>query len=151
MASSFRVACCWLAASLNRGFGNRMRATLTIPILMLAMVGCSDTVRTEFKTLDDANHAKAFARGWLPPILPDGSTDIVEENDLDINTGSGSFRFPPESAAPYLELLGRKHGALVTKSPYGVTITMTNADTRWDISLDPQKGSGTYSVQNRKK
>jgi hypothetical protein len=123
---------------------------LTILILALLVAGCSDTVRTEFKTLDDAKRAKAFDRGWLPPLLPDGSTGIVEVNDLDINTGSGSFRFPSEATAQYLEALGTQHGALVTKSPFGITVVVTNADTRWDIRLDPKKGTGAYGVEYKK-
>ncbi len=74
----------------------------TILILALAVAGCSDTVRTEFATLDAAKQAKAFDRGWLPPLLPDGSTEIVEMNDLDINTGSGSFQYPTGATAHYL-------------------------------------------------
>ena len=38
-----------------------------------------ETVTTKFATLDEAIAARAFARGWLPPILPQGSTDIVEK------------------------------------------------------------------------
>lgn len=94
----------------------------------------------------DAQHAQTFEPGWLPPLLPDGSTEIVEENNLDLNTGSGSFRFPAESMASYLAVLMEQHGAVVTKGSLGVSITMTNAGTRWDIQLDPQTGKGTNSV-----
>ena len=79
---------------------------ITPLIIALAVAGCSDTVRTEFKTLDDAMNAKAFERGWLSPLLPDGSTDIVEVNDLDINSGTGSFRVPVEAMSHYLEAIG---------------------------------------------
>ena len=124
----------------------KMRLSAVL-IVALAVAGCSDTVRTEFNTLDDAKRARAFARGWLPPLLPDGSTDIVEVNDLDISSGSGSFRFPTQVTSRYLETLGTQHGAVVTKSPFGITIVLTNADTRWDMKLDPKKGTGTYSVR----
>ena len=120
-------------------------------IVALAVAGCSDTVRTEFKTLDDAKQAKAFSRGWLPPLLPDGTTDIVEVNDLDVNHGDGSFRYPPDSTSSYLEQLVTQHGAMVTKSPLGISIVITNADTRWDIKLDPKKQEGSYSVQYRER
>jgi len=120
-------------------------------IIALAVAGCSDTVRTEFKTLDDAMNAKAFERGWLPPLLPDGSTDIVEVNDLDINSGTGSFRFPVEAMSHYLEAIGCEHGGIVTKSPSGsgIAISVTNENTHWSIELDPQKGMGSYFVQSR--
>ena len=132
-------------------FGYKMKRRVPILMLALAIAGCSDTVRTEFKTLDDAKQAKAFERGWLPPVLPDGSTDIVEENDLDINSGTGSFRFPTESTSHFLETIGSEHGGIVTRSSLGIAIAVTNKDTRWSIKLDPQKGTGTYSVQYKKK
>lgn len=135
----------------QKTFGTKMKRILTILALALAVGGCSDTVRTEFKTLDDAKQAKAFDRGWLPPLLPDRSTDIVEVNDLDINNGTGSFRFPTEMTLRYLETIGREHGGIVTKSQVGITIAVTNADTHWNINLDPEKGAGTYSVQYTKK
>ena len=120
---------------------------IAIVIMTLAVAGCSDTVRTEFKTLDDAKQAKAFSRGWLPPVLPAGAMDIVEVNDLDINRGRGSFRFPIESTSPYLKQLGTQHNAIVTKSVSGISIVVTNATTSWKIELNPKTGKGTYSVK----
>jgi hypothetical protein len=125
--------------------------TLSVLVAVLIVAGCSDTIRQEFKTLDDAKRTKAFDRGWLPPLLPDGSTQIVEVNDLDINTGFGSFRFPSETITQYLEALETQHGAVVTKSPLGITIVVTNAHTRWGFKLDPKMGTGTYSVQLKTK
>ena len=114
----------------------------------LAVAGCSDAKRTQFRTLNDAIRANAFSRGWLPPMLPDGTTEIVEVNDLDLNHGHGSVRFPPESTAAYLATLGTQHGATVTKSPLGISVVVINAGTRWDINLDPMKGTGSYRVQS---
>lgn len=120
-----------------------------IPALILAVifVGCSNTVRTEFKTLDEAKLAKAFSRGWLPPLLPDGSTHIVEVNNLDKNFGHGSFQFPTESTAPYIEALGARHSATITNTAFGISITMAKPRTQWTIELDPEEGTGTYSVK----
>jgi len=125
---------------------------MTKPVIVLfiglAVAGCSDTVRTEFDTLDDARRAKAFSRGWLPPLLPVGATDIVEINDLDLNIGHGSFRFPAESTDLYLETLGAQHGAAVIKSTFRISVVLTNADTRWNITLDTKYQTGTYEVKN---
>ncbi len=119
-------------------------SVILIAIVMLA--GCSSSVRTEFATLEDAKQANAFARGWLPPLLPEGATAIVEENNLDHNTGSGTFRFPQEATSQYLQNIGEVYGGLVTKSPFGITVIVTNTTTRWNIKLDPKKGQGSYSV-----
>ncbi len=80
-------------------------------------------------------------------MLPDGSTDIVEINDLDINTGAGSFRFPAEGISHYLETIEREHGVVVAKNSFEISIVVTNKDTRWSIELDPRKGTGTYFTQ----
>lgn len=110
------------------------------------LAGCSDIVRTEYKTLDDAKQTDAFSRGWLPPMLPDGTTNIVEINNVDLNAGNGSFRFPDDSIPMYLEHLGVQYGAAVTKREAAITITMTVATTSWKLELDIKEGKGTYSV-----
>ena len=130
-----------------RRSARRMMKRIAALIITLAVAGCSDTVRTEFKTLDEAKQANAFSRGWLPPLLPDGTTRIVEVNDLDVNHGHGSFHFPAESTSPYLETLGAKHGATVTKSILGISVVVTNENTRWVIKLDPKNGTGEYTVK----
>ena len=119
--------------------------------LAVAVDRWEESGRTGGRALDDAMNAKAFERGWLPPLLPDGSTDIVEVNDLDINSGTGSFRFPVEAMSHYLEAIGCEHGGIVTKSPSGsgIAISVTNENTHWSIELDPQKGMGSYFVQSR--
>ena len=121
-----------------------------ILLLVLFLAGCgSGVVRTEYDTLTKAKEAGAFKRGWLPPILPDSSTSIVEENELDVNYGRGSFHFPAQSMPPYLRTLGTEHGATVTKSSFGISVVVTNSSTLWEIKLDPQKGTGMYSVRQR--
>lgn len=116
-------------------------------LLALVFVGCSNTVRTEFKTLEDAENAKAFSRGWLPPLLPHGTTNIVEENNVDVNIGQGSFEFPSRSTAPYIQALGTLHSAAITNTASGVSIVVAKPRTQWKVELDPEKGTGTYSVK----
>lgn len=67
-----------------------MRSVLAI-VTMLALTGCSDGVTTRFPNLSDAKSQSAFERGWLPPLLPDSARAIVERNNLDSNTGTGSL------------------------------------------------------------
>lgn len=123
-------------------FCSRNMKRMSVMVIALAIAGCSDVVRTDYKTLEDAEEAGAM-RGWLPPVLPDGATNIVEINDLDWNRGHGSFRFPKESMAPYLETLSADYGATVTKSSSEISVVVQ----RWDIKLDPNKGAGTYTIK----
>jgi len=125
-----------------------MKIPITSWFLMLVVVGCSDSIRTEFATLADAKAARAFERGWLPPLLPEEATCIVEVNDLDANVGRGSFRFPPGGMAAYLERLEKGHGAAVRKISSGVEVQITHVATHWTLLLDPQAGQATYRVNS---
>ncbi len=107
---------------------------------------CSDWTRTEFATLEAAKAAQAFERGWLPPMLPAGTTHIVEINNVDTNRGRGSFRFPPESIPPYLAAIRADPGATVTESPAGIQIRLTTQTNKWTIELDQKNGVGQYTV-----
>jgi hypothetical protein len=127
-----------------------MKAVAIALTALLLMTGCSDTVRTEFATLSAAKEAGAFNRGWLPPALPDGATQIAEINDLDINSGKGTFRFPADSTVTYLETMRTGFNATVTRSSVGITVDVTNDTTRWSVHLDPNKGRGKYSVRTTK-
>jgi len=107
----------------------------------------SDWVRTEFATLDEAKAANAFERGWLPPVLPDGTTKIVEVNDVEANFGEGSFIFPTESISAYLEAMQTAFGATVAEGTTGIRVQITLEATHWTIDLDQQAGLGKYAVE----
>src|SRR5687767_1671127 len=64
-----------------------------------------DGVVTRYATLHEARVARAFERGWLPPLLPDSARDIRESNDLDVNVGNGAFAFDPGELESYLKRL----------------------------------------------
>lgn len=125
--------------SVRRNVQPDMMRTSLILIAIVLLAGCSTSVRTEFATLDEAKQADAFARGWLPPLLPEGSTEICEFNNLDHNTGTGTFRFPQEATSEYLHNIVELHGGIVTKTPLGITVMVTDATTQWHIKLDLPK------------
>lgn len=66
-----------------------------IGLLLIGLVSAgfgSELVRKEFATLEQAKRENAFSRGWPLPVLPDGTVDIAEINDLDLKRGNGAFR-----------------------------------------------------------
>lgn len=72
-----------------------MQRTIII-LLSSLMFGCTnDIVTTKFIDLQHAQTEHAFERGWLPPILPPSTKNIIEINNLDLNVGHGSFTFSP--------------------------------------------------------
>jgi len=140
-----------------RRWAGMMKKILIVFVVLSAVAGAlfirryltycgSDWVRTEFAALADAKASGAFDRGWLPPILPDGSTKIVEMNDVESNNGEGNFNFPPESMSAYIETMRANYGSLVTTNKTRIKIQLMTDNTRWTVDVDSQTGRGKYSV-----
>jgi hypothetical protein len=111
---------------------------------MLALTGCSDVVTTRFSNLADAKSQGAFERGWLPPLLPDSARAIVERNNLDLNTGTGSFAYDLPERPAYVEKLSRAGAASRVEGDSDILTVATNGS-RWEIRLPRATGSGEWS------
>ena len=120
-----------------------MRSVLAI-FTMLALTGCSDVVTTRFSNLADAKSQRAFERGWLPPLLPDSARAIVERNNLDLNTGTGSFAYDLPERPTYVEKLSRA-GAVSRVEGDSDILTVATNGSRWEIRLPRATGSGEWS------
>jgi hypothetical protein len=115
---------------------------------LLTLAGCSDEITTRFATLADAKAKEAFARGWLPPVLPDSATSIVERNNLDLNTGTGSFAYDLPERSTYVEKLSRA-GAVSRVEGGSDILTVTTNGSRWEIRLPRASGSAEWSITPR--
>ena len=113
---------------------------------VLTLAGCSDENTTRFATLADAKAQEAFARGWLPPILPDSATSIVERNDLDLNTGTGSFDYNSAERSGYIKRLTQA-GALSRIEGDSDILTLSTNDSRWEIQLPRNSGAGEWRIR----
>jgi hypothetical protein len=122
-----------------------MRCVVAI-FTALVLTGCGDVVTTRFATLEDARSQRAFERGWLPPVLPDSARSIAETNNLDANTGTGSFVYDVSERADYVERLVRSGASLRTEADTDV-VTLTTNGSRWDIRLPRHSGEGRWSVR----
>ena len=130
-----------------RDVRRRMRSVLAI-FTMLALTRCSDVVTTRFSNLEDAKSQKAFERGWLPPLLPDSARAIVECNNLDLNTGTGSFAYDLRERPTYVEKLSRA-GAVSRVEGDSDILTVTTNGSRWELRLPRASGSGEWSITPR--
>ena len=119
---------------------------LVAMLSLLTLAGCSDEITTRFATLADAKAQEAFARGWLPPILPDSATSIVERNNLDLNTGTGSFDFDSAERSGYIKRL-TEAGALSRTAGDSDILTLSTNDSRWEISLPRNSEAGVWRVR----
>jgi hypothetical protein len=115
---------------------------------LLTLAGCSDEITTRFATLEDAKANEAFARGWLPPILPDSATSIVERNNVDLNTGTGSFNYDLSEKSSYMKKL-TEAGAVSRSEGEIEILSVTTDSSRWEIRLPRASGSGEWSITAR--
>jgi len=122
-----------------------MRSVLLI-FAAVALTGCGDTVTRRFATLADAKSQKAFERGWLPPVLPDSARAIVERNNLDSNSGTGSFYYELGERGGYVEALSQV-GAVSRAEEDGDVLTVTTNGSRWEIRLPRSEGRGEWTTR----
>jgi hypothetical protein len=115
---------------------------------LLILAGCSDEITTRFATLEDAKANEAFARGWLPPILPDSATSIVERNNVDLNTGTGSFNYDLSEKSSYMKKL-TEAGAVSRSEGEIEILSVTTDSSRWEIRLPRASGSGEWIITPR--
>lgn len=113
---------------------------------LLALAGCSDEVTTRFAALADAKEQEAFARGWLPPILPDSARAIVERNNLDLNTGTGSFDYDLPERSAYIKKLTEAGAVSRMEGDSDILIVTTNRS-RWEIRLPRASGAAEWSTR----
>lgn len=121
-----------------------MRSVFAI-LIILVLAGCSDVATSRFSDLEKAKSQGALERGWLPPLLPDSARAIVERNNLDLNTGMGSFAYDLSERPTYLEKLSRA-GAVSRVEGESDILTVTTNGSRWEIRLPRTSGSAEWSV-----
>ncbi|WPO67858.1 hypothetical protein SDC64_02675 [Acinetobacter haemolyticus] len=131
-----------------------MQRTIII-LLSSLMFGCTnDIVTTKFIDLQHAQTEHAFERGWLPPILPPSTKNIIEINNLDLNIGHGSFTFSPTDLDYFID-----HGAVPIKindatrgtkqklQDQGFQFFIYTQDSSvWHIATHPN-GKGAYWIE----
>jgi hypothetical protein len=122
-----------------------MRSALAL-FTVLTLTGCSDVVTTRFATLEDAKSQRAFDRGWLPPVLPDSAKSIQERNNLDLNTGTGTFEYDLAERAVYVERLTRSGASFAAERDADVLTLITNG-TRWEIRLPRVSSQARWSTR----
>lgn len=129
----------------SRKRGSSMRSVPSI-ITLLALTGCSDEVTARFDTLAEAKSQGALARGWLPPLLPDSAKAIVERNNLDLNTGTGSFDYDLSERPAYIEKLSSTGAESRTGAGMDI-LTVTTNGSRWEVRLPRTSGSAEWWIR----
>jgi hypothetical protein len=101
----------------------------------------SDIQSSHYANLVDVRQSGIIERGWVPELLPAGSTDIWETHNLDTNAGTGTFRFPSAELVAFKAQTHQQASAEVKEVSTIVTIVYSRDGSRFELVLshDPQK------------
>ncbi|ENW95247.1 hypothetical protein [Acinetobacter sp. NIPH 298] len=131
---------------------------LIIILLSSLILGCTDDiVTTKFTNLQHAQAEHAFERGWLPPILPPSTKNIIEINNLDLNIGHGSFTFSTtdldyfsDQGAVPIKINNATRGTKKKLQDQGFQFYVYAKDSSlWYIAVHPE-GKGDYWIESIK-
>lgn len=84
------------------------RSSLII-LISLLLSACSDDVRTTYSNRQEALDGGLVAKGWLPAFIPVSAEQIQTNNNVDLNTSEGSFKFKTEDWSKFAVHL-KPHG-----------------------------------------
>jgi hypothetical protein len=111
-----------------------------------------DAKISHYANLPAARQSGIIERGWVPELLPTGSTDITEIHDLDTNTGTGTFRFPSADLDAF-KAQARQQASAEVKEVSTITHVVYARDrSRFELVLspDPQKADVMIGVWGMK-
>lgn len=77
-----------------------MRIAFTI-FCMMSLASCG-SVSSHYASVAEARENGAFAKGWLPEILPESAKDITVVSVPDSSTCEGELALEEHSVAPFL-------------------------------------------------
>jgi hypothetical protein len=114
--------------------------------------GGPDTKISHHANLAEARQSGIIERGWVPELLPAGSTDITEIHDLDANTGTGTFRFPSADLDAFKAQARQLAGAEVNEVSTITHVVYARDRSRFELVLtpDPQKADAMVGVWGMK-
>ena len=96
-----------------------------------------DIQSSHYANLAAASQSGIIERGWVPELLPTGSTDILETHNLDTNTGTGTFRFPSADLVAFKDQ-ARQQASAEVKEVSTVTYVVYSGDrSRFELVLTP--------------
>jgi hypothetical protein len=111
-----------------------------------------ETQLSHYANLPAARQSGIIERGWVPELLPAGSTDISETHDLDTNTGTGTFRFPSADLDAFKAQARQLAGAEVNEVSTLTHVVYARDRSRFELVLtpDPQKADVMIGVWGMK-
>ena len=90
--------------------------------------------------MEDAYDDDLFKKGWLPEILPESTTNIKTNNDLDNNISTGSFYIPRSEMNQFISKLKKEDGAKPSSYYYN------NQTTKWVFICETNNNYVKYEL-----
>lgn len=114
--------------------------------------GDPDIKFSHHANLSSARLAGEIERGWVPELLPSGSTDISETHNLDTNVGTGTFTFPATDLDAFKAQARQLAGAEVKEVSTITYVVYSRDSSRFELVLtpDPQKADVMIGVWGMK-
>ncbi|MGL5467385.1 MAG: hypothetical protein ACRDCT_04240 [Shewanella sp.] len=103
---------------------------------LMLVTGCSDIAKSRYNTYEQAKSDGLFQRGWLPDILPQSTTKIEVNNNLDLNISEGKFNVAKSDLIYFTKQLKSTE----IKGQY----YFSNGSDKWNFMIHDD-GSVTYS------
>ena len=131
---------------------------MLLSFVMAFVIGCSDTVTSQYATRAEAEADRLFERGWLPACIPASSRAIITKNDLDLNLSNGEFYFDPGDSGRFQDQLRKIDGTELSPDDTRRFLArryrsyaFSAQDAEWVFFLNPEKGHCAYRMKLRRK
>jgi hypothetical protein len=121
----------------------KLMKTLSIIICFFCLTCChSDVVTNRYVTYEEAVAANLFQRGWLPENIPKSSSNIVVNNNLDLNTSVGEFTIDIKASKDFIEQL-----KAISEEKNGYKqYQYSNGNSVWVFNINPKNGHVKYTL-----
>jgi hypothetical protein len=120
---------------------------LKFTLLLFLLLGCQgENVRRKYKDLNAAIAAGEQVRGWLPPFLPKSSINIKIYNNVDTNTGGGTFDFSPLEIIVYTEEFKSRFAANISERHNSTLVNFEFQKSQWNLKLPKSGKDATWAL-----
>lgn len=89
--------------------------------------------RFVFSTLREAQNAGEFQKGWIPPVLPVGTTNISYTRNLDLNSAEGCFSCDYYNFESFEKFIKKKYNATILNEDGLIVIEFSHDGSNWLI------------------
>jgi len=80
-------------------------ALIAVTIYLLLTTLITEVEINKYDSLTTVKEQQAIQKGWIPAILPESASEIIESHDLDTYTIFGSFKYKERDEVAFMKHL----------------------------------------------